>query len=361
MYISVLLFPTRLLCSSTSIIAQVFLENIPSQTMRGSTHTTMSIIIFLPTFFFLHKFSTLVVWSNHLNVVLLGIVLGSLLPDLDAHDSKIMHGMWRPFGFLGKNIFYRPLRRLLGHKLGHRKILHSLIGCLLISSFFAIISLALYALFAGALIIWYFWIGIPIGIILHLAEDSFTHSGVIWFYPRGNPISSTTITSGGGEYLLVFYSFILFGSWTSIAYYLLAPSIITALIVIGVSVLLLIGLHRANPRISKRSDSRYSTRDLVEFYLDDVGGKRIKPMDPYGTTLKIEDNFDPTQKQYVVWIPKVGGVPPLKRKGFAPFLDSSTMEEGDIVEMQFFENNKKKRIYFIVEDGTFKAFYKRDF
>jgi len=62
--------------------------------MRGSTHLIMSLLISLPTFFFLHKFSTLVAWSNRLNVVPLGIMLESILPDLDGLDSKIMHSGW---------------------------------------------------------------------------------------------------------------------------------------------------------------------------------------------------------------------------------------------------------------------------
>ena len=335
--------------------------------MRGSTHLIMSLIISLPTYFFLHKLSTLVAWSNHLNVVPLGIMLGSLLPDLDASTSKIMHGWWRPFGLFDKIAFYRPLKRLLRYRKskidsGHRKILHSLIGCLLISSFFAIISLALYVLFAGALIIWFFWIGIPIGIILHLAEDSFTYSGVKWFYPNKKKISSTTLTSGAGEYLLLSYSFILFGSWTSFAYFMLPPSIITALIVLGVSVLFLLGLHKANPKISERGDRRYSTGDLVEFYIEDVGGKRIKPREPSGPILKLEYSGEQLKNPYMVQIFGPSIEHGLDRNNFSKVyskLTTDLLKEGDIVEMRTYEGEKEKRVYFIVQDGIFIAYLKR--
>ena len=132
------------------------------------------------------------------------------------------------------------------------------------------------------------------------------------------------------------------------------------MIVLGVSVLLLLGLHRENPKISKRGDSRYSTGDLVEFYIEDIGGERIKPKEPSGSLLKIKDDPEYPKKPYIVKILSVGGFPPLKKNLDRKWdiVTTDGLKEGDVVEMLTYEEKKEKRVYYIVQDGIFFAYLK---
>ncbi len=60
----------------------------------------VSILIVLPTWMALYKL--LRVDVVFLVYILGGVMLGSLLPDVDASDAKIMHGSWRVIGLFGK-------------------------------------------------------------------------------------------------------------------------------------------------------------------------------------------------------------------------------------------------------------------
>jgi len=267
-----------------------------------------------------------------------------------------MHGWWKPFGLFGKHAFYRPLRKLLGEKAGHRRILHSLIGCLFTSLFFALISLVLYLV--GVFFMWYVWIGIPIGFLLHLAEDSFTYSGVKWFYPRTKVISSTTVNTTGSEWFLVGIWFVVFGTMTVIVYFLVPLSLITLLLTVGVTTVLLVILHRINPRISEIGNRRYSLEELVEFYIEDVGGKRIKDREPYGPVLQIGSD-----EEHILPIIGVGGRYPLHYdwENEYSYVEASSLEEDDVIEMRTYKGKKERRVYYVVMDGTFYAFLKRFF
>jgi len=75
--------------------------------------------------------------------VLGGVLLGYLLPDVDASDAKVMHGYWKPIGLFGKYIFYKPMTWILrtrsdAYREQHRGYLHSFIGCFLATIYFAI-------------------------------------------------------------------------------------------------------------------------------------------------------------------------------------------------------------------------------
>jgi membrane-bound metal-dependent hydrolase YbcI (DUF457 family) len=324
--------------------------------MRGESHMAISMFVYLPTFFFLLKLYPSRAVLNNLSALAAGIMLGSLLPDLDAPDSKIMHGWWRPFGLFYKYAFFKPLARLFGQE--HRGIMHSVLGCLFTTLFIALISLVLYPVI---FFIWYIWIGIPIGFLLHLAEDSFTVSGVRWFFSRGEPIRSTTITNSGGEYLLVGFAFIVFGSLTLLGYLLLPASTIAVFLISGVSIGSLVILHRINPRISEIAARRYSLERLVEIYVENQGGKRIKPTAPSGNSLQIEIDENQPKKPYIVKILDVGGRFGLDRDWQNAYsrVEASSLDEGDIVEMRTYEGKKENRIYYIVQNGVFRAFLKR--
>jgi len=331
--------------------------------MRGESHVIMSVLISFPTFFVLYNWSPSVQYSNSIILIMMGIFMGSLLPDLDASDSKIMHGWWRPIGFISKYLFYKPLAKILHWKSDtfkdeHRGFLHSLIGWFFTSLFFAGVSIVLFLI---VWYIWYIWVGISVGFLLHLAEDSFTRSGVRWFFPKGGRIRSTTRTHSGSEYILWPIFVIVFGSLTVFVYYLVPSSIITVLLTIGTTLSLLALLHKLNPKISSFGDRKYTLRSLVEFYVEDRGGKKVDQNEPCVPSLKITTSKNPSRKHYLARITDVGvGKFPLERDWQDSYIDASGLREGDIIEMQTSEDNRKTRIYFIVQDGKFCSFMKQN-
>ncbi len=105
------------------------------------------------------------------NVALLSAVamVGGLLPDLDAAESKLKHlrvGGVKPFALLSPS---------LHRALGHRGLLHSLVGL------GVIVSLAL------SLAPWWGWqpsIALGLGYASHLLTDSATRTGIPLLYPN---------------------------------------------------------------------------------------------------------------------------------------------------------------------------------
>ena len=335
----------------------------PSQTMRGSTHLFMSIMIYMPTFIFLLKFDSEFLYI--LSAVGLGIALGSLLPDLDAPTSKIMYGRWRYIGRPSRYIVTKPLSKLLGRKLEHRGILHSLRGLLYTSIIFAIVFLVPYIIsvyFTSPIfLIWYIWIGILVGFLLHLAEDSFTYYGVKWFYPRDKRLTGTIATNDGSEYYLLKISIVVFGVWPPILFYLLPASLIMVYLSVGITIVLLPILHRMNRRISDSENSRYPLWKLVELYIEDVGGERIKPREIHGPLLKLEYSGEPPKKPHIVPILDLSTKFGLERDWNKKYtvVTTSGLKEDVVLEMRTYEEKKEKRVYYIVQDGTFHAFLKR--
>jgi hypothetical protein len=210
-------------------------------------------------------------------------------------------------------------------------------------------------------VIWFFWIGIPIGFILHLAEDSFTYHGVKWFYPNDKTIQGTIATNSGGEYYLLKVSMVVFGVWPPILFYFLPPSLIMVYLSVGFIIVLLPILHRMNRRISVIGNRRYPLWKLVELYIEDVGGEIIKDREPHGNILTLEYSVNRDEKQYIAQITGVDCKYVLCRKWLISPVECSVEEDGDILEMQIYENQKKKRVYYIVQHGIFYTFLKRNF
>lgn len=130
------------------------------------------------------------------------------MPDVDASDVEILHGETKEIGYFIKYIIYYTLLLILASKLfniekRHRGVMHSLIGllltdliligiiyvCAIIHSFTTSISF-----FDIATIPLWIVLGISIGFILHMVEDSFTKSGVRWFLPKKRVISGNLRT-----------------------------------------------------------------------------------------------------------------------------------------------------------------------
>jgi inner membrane protein len=104
-----------------------------------------------------------------IGATLIGALLGSLLPDLDARQSKIKYlklGKLRPFYHLSI---------LTSQKLGHRGVLHSLLGLGVATGIGALLGPW-----------WGFWTaaGMSVGYGSHLIADSAAVSGIPWLFPR---------------------------------------------------------------------------------------------------------------------------------------------------------------------------------
>lgn len=107
--------------------------------------------------------------SSHLPLLLGATAFGSLLPDLDASESKIKH-----LSLGGIKPFLLPSQAIHRH-LGHRGFSHSLAALLLL------------AVLVLPLVFWWGWLT-PLALLLgygsHLAADACTKSGIPFLYPR---------------------------------------------------------------------------------------------------------------------------------------------------------------------------------
>ncbi|MHA2352491.1 MAG: metal-dependent hydrolase [Candidatus Thorarchaeota archaeon] len=233
--------------------------------MRGESHLIASFMISLPTIMALYTMAPDTM-TEVMAYVLGGVLLGCLLPDVDASDAKVMHGYWRPIGLFGKYVFYKPMTWILrtrsdAYREQHRGYLHSFIGCFLATIFFAfpIAIIFLHSTYVMLLPlettiwVWFVWIGLPFGFLMHLVEDSFTKSGVRWIFPGGRTYSSQTRTGKKSEYNLLSAFIVTFGILTAIVY-MATPSFIVLFGAILGSLVLLGVLYAVNPIISRLSN-----------------------------------------------------------------------------------------------------------
>lgn len=334
--------------------------------MRGESHLSISVLMSMPTWYILYKLSPLAMQNNGFLVIIIGIAVGSLLPDIDASDAKIMHGSWSPIGRFTKKFFYKPLTKTDIFEDKHRGFLHSLLGCVLIFTFFAPIVVALSViiwllnplLYFLSWLLWWFWIGIPIGFLLHLAEDSFTMSGVRWFFPRGEATLSTTRTFRGSEYLLVTVFWAVAAVLIQVVYFL-PSSTMAILTTLGVTLVLFAFLHRINPRISKLGDKLF-LRLQVEEYVVNRGGIKASSSAPCIPIIKVEDDEVVPMEPYIAKITNVGGEYVLERVFLKThFVEAANMKNRSVVEVRTFENIGERRLYYVVKNGLFCLFADR--
>jgi membrane-bound metal-dependent hydrolase YbcI (DUF457 family) len=215
----------------------------------------MSVFVAAPTFVAAIFLITHEFWRTVITMIYAGLALGSLLPDVDASDAKIMHGYWGVIGFIGKYLFYKPMSFLLGLKSDayrekHRGYLHSLVGCLLTTIFFGVL-LGIVAVPnpAYAYIPLSALVGIPLGFLLHLAEDSFTRSGVRWFFPRDRVLSGQISTYRKQDVAVMETCAAAYASLAVVAYFL-PRSWLTVIGIMAASVLVLGVLYLIHPRLS---------------------------------------------------------------------------------------------------------------
>ncbi|NGT68456.1 metal-dependent hydrolase [Clostridium perfringens] len=148
--------------------------------MMYKTHLTTSLNISIPV----------LALNNELSLLTLtGVSLGSLLPDIDT-----------PYSFIGARlkIISYPLSIFFKHRGG----LHSIIPIIII-------------LWIGILLNSKFILSVSLGYFLHLLGDTFSRSGVNWFWPFSNksikiPIKLLTYKTGSiKEYVILFISILI--------------------------------------------------------------------------------------------------------------------------------------------------------
>ena len=101
-------------------------------------------------------------------------VLGSLLPDLDARESKLSN-----FQVAGITPF-KPAAQALNRRLGHRGMMHSLLALLILAIFFGLPLWLFLDPLAG--------VGLVLGYFSHLVLDACTRSGIPFYWPEPNRI-----------------------------------------------------------------------------------------------------------------------------------------------------------------------------
>lgn len=183
--------------------------------MQGKSHFIIS--LFFGLFLILVIFYTYRFNGVFFLILLIGILTGALIPDIDATDASINHSrindkrmnkfvfftftnpiiskitnfMLRPFLFIMQKITDGGINE------GHRGITHSIVGVFLISLIWFIIVLSVYyILYIFTTIVLkipnllFYLLAYPIGMffggLCHLFEDSFTVSGIRWFQPFSN-------------------------------------------------------------------------------------------------------------------------------------------------------------------------------
>ena len=163
--------------------------------MRGHYHVLISFLGPFSVIYPLYRLA--MINENVLIVMIIGIFLGSLVPDVDASDAHILHGELREIGLFFKYVIYNPVaylaERIFKIKKRHRGIMHSVLGIFLfqlilfsilliieiIYSHYESVSLHYLLMLNG-----YFFLAFTIGCILHIIEDGYTISGVMPFLPK---------------------------------------------------------------------------------------------------------------------------------------------------------------------------------
>jgi hypothetical protein len=216
--------------------------------MRGEAHELISLSIVMSFAYALYLSDT--IGSLHILLIMVGTAIGSLVPDVDAADGRIMHGNYKWAGRFFKYIVYRPIAYLTGEG-GHRKVMHSLRGILYSV---AIMTLIVAAVLVAVVLAFHvsvdplaatvtalaFFSGYSAGFALHLFEDMHTVSGVRWL-KNGRTLRGPVRTGTKGEWLVAIPYMLLgvAGFWAVLdGHHLLGP----LLVAVGVAVILIVVL-----------------------------------------------------------------------------------------------------------------------
>ena len=179
--------------------------------MLGKTHLLLAALLYLPLAYGFADQG--IATPLAAGLFLFGTLLGVLLPDSDAVDSRMLHrqktgllGSYArvdsrtastPFqlvGYATRYLFYEPIAlvlRMAGHHEAarHRGLMHSLAGIVLATGFWGVIFYALaYFNYLGTGVTAFILAGMFAGALLHLYHDSLTPSGVNWLFPYSGAV-----------------------------------------------------------------------------------------------------------------------------------------------------------------------------
>lgn len=175
--------------------------------MLGKHHLLLSLftasIVAIPYFF---------LYPELVLVIIIGVAIGSLVPDADSQDATIFHGkvkgikgelgqvingliapLFPIFGYTTKYLIYKPSILIFGRILlkkytieeRHRRFLHSFPGvatATVLTGIYAFVVLYLLNLFSFMYFL-AFLLSYTSGALLHLVEDSATVTGAQFNYP----------------------------------------------------------------------------------------------------------------------------------------------------------------------------------
>lgn len=179
--------------------------------MRGKTHIVGGVALGYLAFNYISILNVNISESNNLILATGGLVLGSLLPDIDHPRSTISLKI-KPVGFILSKLFK------------HREYTHSIVGSL---SMTFLIGIIINLLGVSNDINYLLIKSLFIGISSHIFLDMLTYSGVSLFYPftkkrirlLGNLSIPRTIEWGIWEVIIFFvslgviYKFVMLGGF----------------------------------------------------------------------------------------------------------------------------------------------------
>lgn len=167
--------------------------------MLGRHHFSITLFTVLPFFVPLIFLENKIYFIYSL-AFLFAALVGSLTPDADCGGKASVYYRFRPVDWLMKNIIIKISLLLFNNssikgklkiteevKNEHRGIMHSPVGIIL-SSFFLTLVVLIFMLFAGVnnLSVYFLvFLGLIVGQMLHILEDSCTASGINWKFPFG--------------------------------------------------------------------------------------------------------------------------------------------------------------------------------
>jgi inner membrane protein len=138
--------------------------------MTWRTHLTAGVLLTIPL---------VLLMGNGMAPALLGAMFGSLLPDLDAYESRLGNykvGKVKPFKLVSRTWFYL---------LGHRGVLHSLFGTALLGGICLLLLILLFSRTEPETLLPLISsvIGLLLGYLSHLFMDGCTLMGIPLWWP----------------------------------------------------------------------------------------------------------------------------------------------------------------------------------
>lgn len=201
--------------------------------MRGIDHLTVSVFFMMPVMFY-GIYNSL---SGNGDLLILSIIFviavgfGSIIPDADCNKSLLKHRHFSLYKIV--DLSHSLSVKLVNDKKRHRGVMHSLFGIIITTLILSILIVFLSVIIGiiNYCILITIILGLFLGQILHLAEDSLTINGVNWLYPFREYIIKGKLRSSDSQkfakYLQCLYILTGVVSYFAISKFLLGGFIIS--------------------------------------------------------------------------------------------------------------------------------------